>query len=275
MTSAPRPRAAAHAVVSVPGTPRRLPDGEPLPPEDYRRLFGVFEAVDRAPDLAAFRERLLRALEEWFGYSTIAVLHGPTVGDALLDGRGIKSGYSRAFLDEYARRWIGADPFMTGHAHRLLAERGVVTLRELRPESVPEQREYVELFLRPNGIHDKVSMIIDAGAEGCFYVGVVVRGAQVVGARDVAVMRALRRQLAPTAEAVLAADRATAAACRDLGLTAREREVAALAAQGMTNQQIAGRLFIGVGTVKKHLTRALAKTGAASRTQLAVRWRQL
>jgi DNA-binding CsgD family transcriptional regulator len=268
-----RPRAAADAVVSFPGAPRRLPGGEPLPPEDYRRLIGVLEAVDLAPDLPTFRQRLLRALEEWFGYSTIAVLHGPTIGEALWGGEGVKTGYSQEFLDTYARRWIAADPFMTEHAHRLLAERGVVTLRDLRPEEVPGQREYLRLFLEPHGIHDKVGMIIDAGGEGVVYVGAVVHGARRVGARDVAVMRALRRHLAATARMVLARDRAAAAAFRDLGLTAREREVACLAAEGLTNQQIAGLLFVGVGTVKKHLTRALAKTGAASRTQLAARWR--
>ncbi|WP_326599179.1 helix-turn-helix transcriptional regulator [Streptomyces sp. NBC_01803] len=269
----PRPLPAAHALVSVPGAPRRLPGGEPLPPEDYRRLFGVIEAVDREPDLPAFRERLLRALEEWFGYSTIAVLHGPTIAAALYDGRGVKSGYSREFLAAYAERWITADPYMASHAHQLLAERGVVTLRELHPELVPAQHAFVERFLKPHGIHDKVALLIDAGAEGVMYVGVVVRGAQRIATRDVAVMRSLRRHLAPLVTRLLADDRAVASAAGDLGLTPREREVAGLAARGLTNQQIAQRLFVGVGTVKKHLTRALAKTGATSRTQLAVRWR--
>ncbi|MEO3751194.1 helix-turn-helix transcriptional regulator [Streptomyces sp. B6B3] len=274
-TAEPSPAvAAAHAIVSEPRGPRRLPGGEPLPPEDYRRLFGVLEAVDRAPDLPAFRESLLRALEEWFGYSTIAVLHGPTVAAALWEGHGIKSGYAQEFLDEYAERWIAHDPFMTPEAHRLLAERGCVTLRELHPERVPAQREYVERFLRPHGISDKGSMIIDGGAEGVVYVGAVIRGARTVPARDVAVLRALSRHLAPHAAAQLARDRRTADACRDLGLTVREREVAELAAQGLTNQQIARRLFVGVDTVKKHLTRALAKTRSASRTQLAARWPQ-
>ncbi|WP_220131227.1 hypothetical protein [Streptomyces sp. PT12] len=62
MTAETRSMAAAHAVVSHTGGPRRLPGDEPLPAEDYRRLFGVYEAVDRAADLPACRERLLRAL---------------------------------------------------------------------------------------------------------------------------------------------------------------------------------------------------------------------
>ncbi|MDT0309483.1 helix-turn-helix transcriptional regulator [Streptomyces sp. DSM 44917] len=269
-----RPVAAAHALVSAPAPPRRLPAGEPLPPEDYRRLFGVLEAVDRAPDLPAFRAGLLDALVEWFGYSTLAVLHGPGTEEALLEGRGVKSGYSRGFLAEYATRWIDSDPYMTPYAHRLLAERGVVTLRDLEPGYGPAQRAYVENFLRPHGIADKAGMIVDAGAEGVVYVGAVVRGAPRVGARDLAVLRALRRHLAPLAAHFLARDREAEAAAGGLGLTAREREVASLAAQGLTNQQIAQRLFVGVATVKKHLTRALAKTGTTSRTHLAARWRE-
>ncbi|UED88546.1 LuxR C-terminal-related transcriptional regulator [Streptomyces profundus] len=115
-------------------------------------------------------------------------------------------------------------------------------------------------------------MMIDAGEEGAFYVGALVRGARWIPARDIAVMRSLSRHLAPLARQLLAHDRVLAEARRHLALTPREREVADLAARGLTNQQIAARLFVGVTTVKKHLGRVLAKTGATSRTQLAVRW---
>lgn len=55
-------------------------------------------------------------------------------------------------------------------------------------------------------------------------------------------------------------------------LTPREQEVAELAAKGLTNRQIAARLFITVDTVKKHLTRVFAQTGCTSRAQLAARY---
>lgn len=61
----------------------------------------------------------------------------------------------------------------------------------------------------------------------------------------------------------------------DGGLAAmspREREVAALVAQGMTNAAIAARLYVSVATVKDHVHRGLAKTGCRSRTELAARW---
>lgn len=48
-------------------------------------------------------------------------------------------------------------------------------------------------------------------------------------------------------------------------LSPREREVISLVHQGMRNAEIAERLFIAEGTVKRHLTNIYAKLGAASR----------
>lgn len=54
-------------------------------------------------------------------------------------------------------------------------------------------------------------------------------------------------------------------------LTAREREVAVLAARGLSNREIAGRLFLSVRTVESHVYLARRKLGAASRRDLAGR----
>jgi DNA-binding NarL/FixJ family response regulator len=51
-------------------------------------------------------------------------------------------------------------------------------------------------------------------------------------------------------------------------LTAREREVAALAAYSMSNDEIAVALSISQATAKTHISRAMAKLGARTRTQL-------
>jgi DNA-binding CsgD family transcriptional regulator len=51
-------------------------------------------------------------------------------------------------------------------------------------------------------------------------------------------------------------------------LTAREREIALLAARGMTNKEIAGQLSTSVRTVEGHLYQAFAKLGLASRREL-------
>jgi non-specific serine/threonine protein kinase len=52
-------------------------------------------------------------------------------------------------------------------------------------------------------------------------------------------------------------------------LTRRETEVAALAARGLTNRDIAARLFLSVRTVETHIDHVLTKLGFHTRTQLA------
>jgi DNA-binding NarL/FixJ family response regulator len=53
-------------------------------------------------------------------------------------------------------------------------------------------------------------------------------------------------------------------------LTAREREVMALAAEGRSNVDIAERLVVSPLTVRTHVQRAMTKLGARDRTQLVV-----
>jgi non-specific serine/threonine protein kinase len=53
------------------------------------------------------------------------------------------------------------------------------------------------------------------------------------------------------------------------GLSAREREVAGLVAEGMSNKAIAARLHLSVRTVESHVRHVLAKLGLDNRTQLA------
>jgi DNA-binding NarL/FixJ family response regulator len=54
-------------------------------------------------------------------------------------------------------------------------------------------------------------------------------------------------------------------------LTARERSILRLAAQGYTNIQIADQLHISKYTVAQHMAKMLRRTGAANRTDLVHR----
>lgn len=55
-------------------------------------------------------------------------------------------------------------------------------------------------------------------------------------------------------------------------LTPRETEVVRLISEGLSNQQIAERLFLSHGTVRNHISTILEKTGLEHRTQIAVAW---
>jgi len=52
-------------------------------------------------------------------------------------------------------------------------------------------------------------------------------------------------------------------------LTSREREVVALAAEGLSNKEIGARLYLSDGTVRNYLSTAFAKLGVSRRSQLA------
>ena len=53
----------------------------------------------------------------------------------------------------------------------------------------------------------------------------------------------------------------------ELGLTPRELEILELIAEGLSNREIAEKLFVSENTVKTHSSRVLAKLGAKRRTQ--------
>ena len=54
---------------------------------------------------------------------------------------------------------------------------------------------------------------------------------------------------------------------KDLGITKRELEILELIAQGMSNREIAEKLFVSENTVKTHSSRLLYKLSAKRRTQ--------
>jgi DNA-binding NarL/FixJ family response regulator len=82
--------------------------------------------------------------------------------------------------------------------------------------------------------------------------------------------------LSPKATQALLAEFATTAATPSIpdgtldALTTREREMMTLAAHGLSNDQIAERLFLSPLTVKTHINRAMMKLAVRDRAQLVV-----
>jgi DNA-binding NarL/FixJ family response regulator len=81
--------------------------------------------------------------------------------------------------------------------------------------------------------------------------------------------------------AALWAERAAAELARIPGrgptsnaLTENERRVAELVADGLSNKEVAARLFVSVRAVEANLSKVYAKLGIHARTQLAGRLRQ-
>jgi DNA-binding NarL/FixJ family response regulator len=114
---------------------------------------------------------------------------------------------------------------------------------------------------------------LHAGASG--FLGKGVQPAELLaGIRAVASGEQL---LSPAATAALIArvvEGGAARSRRDVPgidqLTEREREIVTLVAKGMSNNEIAGVLFISPSTAKTHVNRAMMKVSARDRAQLVV-----
>ena len=75
-----------------------------------------------------------------------------------------------------------------------------------------------------------------------------------------------RRELRATGETVR---KRTVAAAENEKLTGQEAQIARLAREGLSNPEIATRLFISARTVQYHLGKVFTKLGIASRSQLS------
>ncbi|MCP9949111.1 response regulator transcription factor [Actinomadura madurae] len=138
----------------------------------------------------------------------------------------------------------------------------------------PELSATRVLVLTTFETEDYVAQALHAGASG-FLGKDVTTDTLLAGLRTVASGEAL---LSPTATRTLIAKflmapapgAQLASAQRLSELTARERETMAMAAEGMSNTEIAEALTLSPLTIRTHIYRAMAKLGARDRAQLVV-----
>jgi DNA-binding NarL/FixJ family response regulator len=96
----------------------------------------------------------------------------------------------------------------------------------------------------------------------------LVRGVREVAGGDALLSPGVTRRL--IAEFAAKAKKPRTPASELAALTDREREVMALAAEGLSNDEIAGRLIVSPATAKTHVSRAMLKLHARDRAQLVV-----
>jgi two-component system response regulator DevR len=147
---------------------------------------------------------------------------------------------------------------------RLPGRSGIEACREIR-SAFPETKV---LMLTAHSDDEALFSSIMAGAAG--FVLKQVRGGDLVGAvRQVARGESL---LDPTVTArVLARLRGEGAQANDgtADLTAQERKILDLVAEGMTNRQIAEKVFLAEKTVKNYVSNILLKLGLSRRAEAA------
>ena len=143
------------------------------------------------------------------------------------------------------------------------------------PMSGPEEahREFAELC-RGWGLVDTLTIHLSHGGRLAGHVLLWrLTGQAPFDASDVRLARAAQPLLTTSYAAVLRASpvsRTEASVMLEAaGLSAREREIARLVAQGATNKQIAAAISRSPNTVNTHVTRVLSKLGLGNRTQLA------
>ncbi|SDM25457.1 helix-turn-helix transcriptional regulator [Allokutzneria albata] len=235
---------------------------------DYRAMFRVLEAVEQLDTAERFAATLVDWLAREFGWRSLVFQLSPTdlsdfrAGRVSLRTVRFTSNARPAVIDEMVERWGDHHPLGPGVGVGL-TRRSVVAASELSTDSDEAVRHYFDSFVHPRGVGDMLHAAADAGARGGLGLCVYADN----GPRERAVLGKLSKMLVP----FLRQHPAPAGPGDGAALTDRETLVARLVAEGHSNQEIALQLGISLGTVKKHLSRALAKTASASRTQLAFR----
>ncbi|MFI7664754.1 response regulator [Nocardia sp. NPDC049526] len=136
----------------------------------------------------------------------------------------------------------------------------------------PTLRETRVLILTTFELDEYVAQALRAGASG--FLGKDVGPEELL--RSIRAISAGDALLSPTATRTLIArylarpeSHVNAAESLEI-LTAREREVVAMVAEGLSNEEIAEKVYLSPLTVRTHVQRAMSKVGAQNRAQLVV-----
>lgn len=143
---------------------------------------------------------------------------------------------------------------------QLRSRRCATLVDDVIPRAALERTEFYNDFLARDGLHHGVNMFVfdqdrDLGDLRIWR----ANGRADFGERETALLNALEPFLR----------RGLKSGANTEGLTPREHDVAILIARGCTDRDIARILGIRFGTVRTHVSKAMAKRGCANRAELA------
>jgi DNA-binding NarL/FixJ family response regulator len=208
----------------------------------------------------------------------------PTIRVLIAEGHGLMRAGFRAMLERETDMAVAGEA-RTGHAAVALAEQTGpdVVLMDIDLPGLDGLRATREILAALDPARVRVLMLMSSDGAGAVF-GALRAGASGLLLKDIdraELLRAIRvvaageASLSPSAarllidEFVSRPERASAMPEQLDELTEREREVMALVACGLSNEDIAARLVITRATAKTHVSRALLKLHARDRAQLA------
>lgn len=249
-------------------SPRR-PIRPALRTVDYERAFDVLESCDGAATLFDFKEQLVHALGSAFDLHHVSFFAGATFQNTFGDLTPLTEGDTARMLPEYQGRWSRYDVFSAPASVSQLVSSGVASVGELQARGAlpAPAKAYVRHFLYSTwGMECAVAMRLDLPGGHTALIGMFDPQADKIGTADLSTLRLLSRQLSNISRN-LPVNKPKAALAR---LSARQREVVRLVAEGMSNHEIAEALSLAEDSVKKYVSRTLAATGCHSRMELAL-----
>ncbi|HEX4817500.1 MAG TPA: response regulator transcription factor [Nonomuraea sp.] len=190
----------------------------------------------------------------------------------------VRAGF-KALLDAQADMTVVAEASDGAEAVRLAVEHGPdVVLMDIRmpgTDGLTATRQMPEgphiIILTTFELDEYVFEALRSGASGFLVKDTepaeLIQAVRVVAAGEALLSPSVTRRL--IAEYASRAKAPVAAAGLDQ-LTEREREVLALVGTGMTNDEIAAKLFMSPATAKTHVSRTMMKLHARDRAQLVV-----
>ncbi len=128
-------------------------------------------------------------------------------------------------------------------------------LPSLDPQALARLRDLVQAMHDQNGRAVPLDRLVELARDVQIDAGVTVD------------FQASKQLGQPMVVLRMGSDRAPAECLESL--SPRERDITALIADGLSNKQIARRLFISIATVKDHVHRILTKTGLPNRAAIA------